>query len=1410
MLLSRRNTNRFKILLTLIFFFCVSYASAQKFRVVATTNYMCGCFQYQLSNMKATMGGKTQTTNHTFVSVCGGTGNVVIFDQTFDSFVAPVLSITADALCPSCAPSSCPTCSGTVTEAKTFDMTGNSACKNQTFQYNLTCSVSSTFVVTIVWTPIYSPLSNQAVNANATTVCEDKNLTLSTVNAYSSYKWEYSENGGTGPDKTFAIGPGTSSSVTFGIDEIYGASYQDKFDQPIVFRASLGSCPKISTTPIRFYPKAPTVTSSTPAMPTCKDGTDGSVQITSLNRNILSGEVLEVSVFDPAEPVIGGNPIAQLTNVTSLPVDIPNLPPGNYKFYVYSNKYPCGDLANPATTAFTVPNRPAVVFTPTPTNALCNGGTGSIAVAASGGTGTGYQYSKDNGVTYQASNVFTNLSAGTYPVIVKDGNNCAALKQDVIISQPAAINTTAAVTSDYKGEDISCVGSTNGQITITASGGAGTLTYSKEGTTYQASNIFAGLAAGTYNQLKVKDANGCIQSSSIVVIAPPPVLSASASSTDATCSGFSDGIVTLTASGGTGVKQYSLDNGTSFQPGNTFSRAAGTYSYRVKDENGCLTTSANVTINQPAAIGIATVNTKVNCFGDDDGSVEITTTNAALPVSYTLSGPMINQTKLLNQTSALFNSIPASSYTITIIDGNGCSVTGNTTVISNPILKGTFLNKAVSCFGGNNGEINLTPSGGTGGPYTISWSSGQATEDLSNLTKGTYTVTITDSNVPTCSVMVNTTVTEPTALAATSSLSDYNGVNVSCATSTNGAITLSPSGGTPGTPAYTYVWSNGATTKDVSNLASGNYSVQIKDGNGCILTRNITLSAPTVVNVSTSAVQDVLCFGQSTGSIALTSSGGVSGYQYSINNGSTWQPGNTFNNIAAGTYNVVTKDANNCQKGTSVTINQPIAAVSASETVTNTTCGQLNGSIKATSAGGTGAHTFQWFDAGNSLLGTGSQLNNLGAGVYKLVVKDQNGCTFSKNITLSSTNGPTVTTTSTVVTCPGGNDGTAKVDITGGAAPYVVQWPGGETANQITGLSAGDYIVKVTDSTPCEIFKVVTVTAPGDIIIQTTQQQQPTCFGDDDGAITVQATFGNGGPYTYQWNEGPGTATINNLSAGSYQVTVKDQKSCSTSTTITLIDPPQFTITLGEDRSICEGQEITLGIEVGNATYVWSGPDNFESTSALVNVSTTGTYSVAVTDAKGCTAQDQITINTSNDLLKADLLMVSQAFAGDTLIAIDISWPMPESIEWFIDPAANTYYKGQDYTTFSFAEPGIYVVRVKARLAQCVSNYTQTVEILERPAENGRGDMHQGVFVEFEAFPNPFDGKLTITSKLREPLDASIILIHLGSNKVMFNQKIEATDSFERNYELSNYTAGIYVLVVKAGGETKSIKLLKK
>jgi hypothetical protein len=458
--------------------------------------------------------------------------------------------------------------------------------------------------------------------------------------------------------------------------------------------------------------------------------------------------------------------------------------------------------------------------------------------------------------------------------------------QTTILAQSCiTITQPAALTSGIVGTNVSCKSGSNGAANLTAAGGTTPYAYlwSNGATTEDLTNI----VAGTYN-VTVTDANLCTSVAN-VTITEPTQLTANLTKTNVSCNGGSNGAVDLTAGGGTTAYSFLWSNGATTE--DLSNVTAGAYTVTVTDANLC-TVSASIAVTQPFALASAIVGTDVLCNGNATGAANLTVTNGTAPYTFIWSN---------GATTEDLTNIVAGTYNVTITDNNSCTKTDNVTIAQPTVLTAGLTKTNVSCNGGSNGTVNLTAAGGTTA-YTFLWSNGATTEDLSGVVAGAYTVTVTDAHL--CTVSASITVTQP--LALTSAIA---GTNVLCNGYLTGVADLTV---TEGTAPYTFIWSNGATTEDLTNIAAGTYNVTVTDANGCTKTDNVTITQPTALSFTTTQA-NVKCFGESNGSVTITGNGGATPYSYSLDDAATFpNTTGTFNSLSAGTYKPAVKDANGC------------------------------------------------------------------------------------------------------------------------------------------------------------------------------------------------------------------------------------------------------------------------------------------------------------------------------------------------------------------------------------------------------------------------------------------------------------------------------------------------------------------
>ena len=418
---------------------------------------------------------------------------------------------------------------------------------------------------------------------------------------------------------------------------------------------------------------------------------------------------------------------------------------------------------------------------------------------------------------------------------------------------------------------------------------------------------------------------------------------------------------------------------------------------------------------------------------------------------------------------------------------------------------------------------------------------------------------------------------------------------------------------------YTFKWSDGSSEPTRTDLPAGDYSVIVSDASGEQITLEETLSQGEQIIVTGNSMP-ASCNGVANGSIDITVSGGSGPYAYSWTNGATSEDPK---DLLSGQYTVIVTDSRNCTTTANFTIANN-SSISVSAIQQKPDCNSANGAIDITVSGGTSPYSFLWSNGAAS-----EDISAIGEGVYTVTITDVNGCKQEKSFFLKENNTLALQGTTTPTSCVDDASGSVNLSITGGTSPYTFTWSNGETTEDITEQTSGYYTVTVKDAKGCSVNG-------GFVVSKTTFQiartvVQPTCFGENNGSITLQEPVGGTGPFNYEWSNGETTTSISDLAPGSYSVTITDATGCSRTVASTIFNPFQISASVSVSNTSCDEDgsyaiDLTASGGIAPYKYEWSNGTTTED----LNGVTDGTYTVVITDSHGCSLSKEIVVERQN------------------------------------------------------------------------------------------------------------------------------------------------------------------------------------
>ncbi|MGL2965872.1 PKD-like domain-containing protein [Flavobacterium sp. XGLA_31] len=1055
-------------------------------------------------------------------------------------------------------------------------------------QTGLGCSVtSSVATVVVVPSPVITTQPQSAIVC-AGTALSPLTIAYSNGTGTASYQW-YDDNG---------IIVGATAAAYTPTNTVTTSFY-------CVITFSSGGCTNITsnTATITINPAPVIDQQPSPVQSVCVGGSIGALTVSYIGG---VGTASYQWYSNTTNTTTGGTAVG--TNSASY------TPPayttsGNYYYYVVISfsSGGCGSvISSPA--EVNVVADPTIIVQPQAIQTVCqNSPAMPLSVAASGGIGTIYSYQWYSS-TVNSTTSGTLLTGETNSTYTPPTSIAGTLYYYCMITQPGgtgcnATSAVAAVTVNLAPAVVNqppsstiCLGATPTTLSLTYANGSGIPNYQWYSNTTNSNSggtPISGATGATYNPpatsagtsyyycevtfpTLVGSCSLITTNAAEVIINQYPVI---APETTIICSSNAFTITPTTASGNiiptgttytwttpvinpsgavTGASSETTSQSSISQTLVNLTTSPATVTYTVTPIAGsCAGSPFTVTVTVNPSINPNVVVTNNSCFGVNTASIT-TNITGGIPFSsgtpYQLSwiGP-----NGYTSSATSISGVSPGIYTVTITDAGGCPFS-NSYTITEPadIVITTNSENDITCYSASNGSIDITVTGGTGA-YTYNWTKNTApfavTEDLSNLSPGTYVVTVTDVN--NCGPKTATfTITEPPLLV----VSLVSQTNVLCYGAATGAINVSIIGGTPNptTSDYSYVWSgpNGftANTQNINNLFAGTYDLTVTDFNGCAKNLIVTITQSTDI-VITYTTTPITCYGANNASMTVTLSGGNAPYTYQWSNLSTalYQ-----DNLSAGNYTITVTDNVGCIKTATIVIPEaPVFMVN--PIVTQITChGAHNGSINLNLTGGIAPVALTWSDGSTA----GLIRNNLGPGTYTATISDGTPCYIIRTFTIVEPQALVVSSNLiNAFDCTDASSGAIDLVVAGGTMPYTYVWSNGAATEDLTDLTSGTYAVTVTDANSCIATAQYTIVRQDPLAIAVTTQTDFDCAAHSVNQNFVAQASGGIPPYQFQWSSGVVSGANHEImhtnANGTVLLTVTDSNACTATYTVNVDTP---------------------------------------------------------------------------------------------------------------------------------------------------------------------------------------------------------------------------------------------------------------
>lgn len=857
------------------------------------------------------------------------------------------------------------------------------------------------------------------------------------------------------------------------------------------------------------------------------------------------------------------------------------------------------------------------------------------------------------------------------------------------------------------------------------------------------------------------------------------------------CNGDNNGYLTATPYFGRPPYSYAWSHDAGLNDPTAINLSGGMYSVTVTDSRDS-TAFTSITLNEPSAISIASVTSDVSCNPangtSNNGTIDITVTGGTVAGAYSYAWEAISGSGVI-PTNEDQNSLTMGEYSVTVTDDNLCEE-NDVYLISQPDVINFSVDsiKNITIPPGSNGAVYLSPGGGTP-VFDYSWTGpggfNSTMEDITGLSiGGTYNLQITDGN--SCIADSNFLVTSNTMLVAF--ISDKT--DVSCFGDNDGSATVDATGSSG---PFSYAWSNGGSTQTVSNLVSNTYYVTVTEIPAPFRSSitSVQINEPASALATSINPTHIDCFGDNTGIIDLSVSGGTLPYNFNWSNGGTTED---QLDLTAGIYSVTVTDKNGCQEIDGVTLTQSPAISISIDIDQGLLCfGDLTGILRANVSGGTGTFSYVWDDPGNQ---TAQTATNLGGGLYNVTATDQLGCSVTDSRLLNEPADINIVSNIQDVSCFGSDDGTIALTISGGSPGFSFMWSNGAISQNIQDLSAGPYRVTVTDVNNCSDTASAIVIEPDEVSFSNINISDASCNGYADGTISVVGAGGNG-VFEYSFDGGSSyssSGTYTNLISQNYTLRIRDALDCESTDSVVFVSQPEGTTIISEtttDATCFQSNDGTITVSasnpLGGLAFSLNGGTYLDNNGVFTGLAQ-GTYEVWAMDAGSCEQLlSSLTINSPDPIVMDTTVTHARGDVGGSIIAVASGGNEPYTYFLVSTDGDDSNATGE----FSNLDPGLYELHATDDVS-CSSDTVQ-VNILQSSTS----------LVIYDAFSPNGDGRNDFWNIGNIGLypDCKLIIFNTWGTKVFSSDGY--TDPWDGKYNGKDLPSGTYYYTLDPGDGSK-------